>query len=106
MPRPNNYKKREKWHPEYATKGYMQFEVSGIVQKKTDDEKNMCEYVEFYIDTPGVDGNISTISLTNYYDNDELREGDRVTLKGNIRSLWNKDIKRITYWFEITEVIW
>ena len=93
---------RSKWKPDYPTAGSMKFEVIGYVQ--TVNSREEVDYVDFKLDNPYVEGNINSINVAVGWDLPQLEAGDRVCIKGNIRSWWDKEIETVLYTFVATDV--
>ena len=95
----------KKWQPEFLSKGVMTFEVNGIVQDITENGNNEEDYVKFLIDNPFKEGNVNIIEVTvPWKDFPQLEKGDHVTLFGQIRSWWKKEVKMITYSFHAQDI--
>lgn len=87
----------------YSTAGMMDFMVEGYVQDIK--EGDQVDYISFAIDNPYVEGNINSINVEVAWDGfPQLEKGDHVVIQGNIRSWWQKDIKRVTYSFVARDV--
>lgn len=88
---------------DYSTAGMMDFMVEGYVQDIK--EGDQVDYISFAIDNPYVEGNVNSINVEVAWDGfPQLEKGDHVVIQGNIRSWWQKDIKRVTYSFVARDV--
>ena len=105
--KPNKSQRKNKWKPQYDSDGTMTFEVCGVVQKVKQGKTlaGDCDFVEFTLENPYVDGNYNTISVEVYHNLPQLEPGDDVTVKGNIRSWWDEDAEMVTYSFVADEIL-
>lgn len=88
---------------DYSTAGMMDFMVEGYVQDIK--QGDQVDYISFAIDNPYVEGNVNSINVEVAWEGfPQLEKGDHVVIQGNIRSWWQKDIKRVTYSFVARDV--
>ena len=104
----SRYSRREqekKWQPEFKSNGVMTFEVNGIVQDIHENGDNEEDYIKFVIDNPFKEGNYNIIEVAvPWKDFPQLEKGDHVTLFGQIRSWWKKDLGIVTYSFHAQDI--
>mgnify|MGYP003288157240 CR=1 FL=1 len=96
---------KSRWEPEFLSKGVMTFEVNGIVQDIKENGDNEEDYIKFCIDNPFKEGNVNIIEVSVPWEGfPQLEKGEHVTLFGQIRSWWKKDIGMVTYSFQAQDI--